>query len=148
MREDIKRFLTLSPAAAAHFVADSEEDLHGYGNYAGMARHTKGNTKMGPGKLYDNLAKNNDAACVEEVQRRAEDGDPRGVIIATGRAARAFDRSARLEGLSEKRKDICGNERKTEESLMAQSSCANLYRGLLYLLLCFSGSVGRKREML
>src|SRR2546422_11478989 len=42
-----------------------------------VARQSEGQYKLGPGTLYDNLRKLMTQHCVEEVQRRAGDDDPR-----------------------------------------------------------------------
>src|SRR5258708_18249041 len=77
MKEDIKRFLPLSPAALHILLALASEDLHGYGIMLEVARQSEGQYKLGPGTLYDNLRKLITQHCVEEVQRRAADDDPR-----------------------------------------------------------------------
>lgn len=77
MKEDISRFLPLSPAALHILLALASEDLHGYGIMLEVARQSEGQYKLGPGTLYDNLRKLMTQNCVEEVQRRAADDDPR-----------------------------------------------------------------------
>jgi len=57
MKEDIKRFLPLSPAALHILLALASEDLHGYGIMLEVARQSEGQYKLGPGTLYDNLRK-------------------------------------------------------------------------------------------
>src|SRR5260370_41588304 len=76
MREDIKRFLPLSPAALHILLALASEDLHGYGIMLEVARQSEGQYTLGPGTLYDNLRKLMTQHCVEEVQRRAAEDDP------------------------------------------------------------------------
>jgi len=50
MREDIKRFLPLSPAALHILLALASEDLHGYGIMLEVARQSEGNTNWGRGR--------------------------------------------------------------------------------------------------
>ncbi len=78
MKEDIKRFLPLSPAALHILLALASEDLHGYGIMLEVARQSEGQYKLGPGTLYDNLRKLMTQHCVEEVQRRA------GILLLSG----------------------------------------------------------------
>jgi DNA-binding PadR family transcriptional regulator len=57
MKEEIKQFLPLSPAALHILLALAGEDLHGYGIMLEVARQSVGQYKLGPGTLYDNLEK-------------------------------------------------------------------------------------------
>jgi len=77
MKENVSRFLPLSPAALHILLALAGEDLHGYGIMLEVARQSEGHYKLGPGTLYDNLRKLMTQRCVEEVQKRAPDDDPR-----------------------------------------------------------------------
>ena len=77
MKENASRFLPLSPAALHILLALAGEDLHGYGIMLEVARQSEGQYKMGPGTLYDNLRKLMTQRCVEEIQRRAAEDDPR-----------------------------------------------------------------------
>src|SRR2546428_3979963 len=76
MKENIRRFPPLSPAALHILLALAGEDLHGYGIMLEVARQSEGQYKLGPGTLYDNLRKLMTQHCVEEVQRRAAGDDP------------------------------------------------------------------------
>lgn len=77
MKEDLRRFLPLSPATLHILLALAAEDLHGYGIMLEVARQSDGQYKLGPGTLYDNLRKLMAHRMVEEVPRRASDDDPR-----------------------------------------------------------------------
>jgi DNA-binding PadR family transcriptional regulator len=77
MKENMNKFLPLSPAALHILLALAGEDLHGYGIMLEVTRQSEGQYKLGPGTLYDNLRKLMGQRCVEEVQRRAGDDDPR-----------------------------------------------------------------------
>jgi len=101
MKEDIKRFLPLSPAALHILLALASEDLHGYGIMLEVARQSERQYKLGPGTLYDNLRKLMTQHCVEEVQRRAADDDPRRRYYRlTGLGRRVLSTEvARLEGI-------------------------------------------------
>jgi DNA-binding PadR family transcriptional regulator len=69
-------YLPLSPAILHILLALAAEDRHGYGIMLEVARQSEGKYKLGPGTLYDNLAKLLDSQIVEE--RAAQSGaDPR-----------------------------------------------------------------------
>jgi DNA-binding PadR family transcriptional regulator len=57
MKRDLKPKNALSPAILHILLALASEDLHGYGITLEIARQSKGQYKMGPGTLYDNLKK-------------------------------------------------------------------------------------------
>jgi DNA-binding PadR family transcriptional regulator len=101
MKEPISRFLPLSPAALHILLALAGEDLHGYGIMLEVARQSEGQYKLGPGTLYDNLRKLMTQRCVEEVQSRAVDDDPRRRYYRlTGLGRRVLTAEvARLEGV-------------------------------------------------
>jgi DNA-binding PadR family transcriptional regulator len=101
MKEKTSRFLPLSPAALHILLALAGEDLHGYGIMLEVARQSEGQYKLGPGTLYDNLRKLMTQRCVEEVQRRAADEDPRRRYYRlTGLGRRVLSAEvARLEGV-------------------------------------------------
>ena len=101
MKENIRRFPPLSPAALHILLALAGEDLHGYGIMLEVARQSEGQYKLGPGTLYDNLRKLMTQHCVEEVQRRAADDDPRRRYYRlTGLGRRVLSAEvARLEGV-------------------------------------------------
>jgi len=101
MKENVSRFLPLSPAALHILLALAGEDLHGYGIMLEVARQCEGHYKLGPGTLYDNLRKLMTQRCVEEVQRRlAEDDARRRYYRLTGLGRRVLAAEvARLEGV-------------------------------------------------
>ena len=101
MKENISRFLPLSPAALHILLALAGEDLHGYGIMLEVARQSEGQYKLGPGTLYDNLRKLMTQGCVEEGQRRSAEDDPRRRyyrLTGLGRRVLAAE-VARLEGV-------------------------------------------------
>ena len=101
MKENISRFLPLSPPALHILLALAGEDLHGYGIMLEVTRQSEGQYKLGPGTLYDNLRKLMTQRCVEEVQKRAADEDPRRRyyrLTGLGRRVLAAE-VARLEGV-------------------------------------------------
>ena len=57
MRPDPNQFLPLAPAALHILLALSAQDLHGYGIMQDVQRQTEGRLRLGPGTLYDNLAR-------------------------------------------------------------------------------------------
>jgi DNA-binding PadR family transcriptional regulator len=101
MKENTNKFLPLSPAALHILLALAGEDLHGYGIMLEVTRQSEGQYKLGPGTLYDNLRKLMTQRCVEEVQKRAADEDPRRRyyrLTGLGRRVLAAE-VARLEGV-------------------------------------------------
>lgn len=101
MKDNINRFLPLSPAMLHILLALAGEDLHGYGIMLEVARQSEGQYKLGPGTLYDNLRKLMTQRCVEEVQKQAADEDPRRRyyrLTGLGRRVLAAE-VARLEGV-------------------------------------------------
>ncbi len=101
MKENISRFLPLSPAALHILLALAGEDLHGYGIMLEVTRQSKGQYKLGPGTLYDNLRKLMTQGCVEEIQKRSAGDDPRRRYYRlTGLGRRVLSAEvARLEGV-------------------------------------------------
>lgn len=77
MKDEISKFLPLSPAILHMLLALAAEDLHGYAIMQEVARQSEGKYKLGPGTLYDNLQKLLHRKFVEELGRRPEDEDPR-----------------------------------------------------------------------
>ena len=67
MKNDLDRFLPLSPAILHILLALAGEDRHGYGIILEIKRQSEGRYKLGPGTLYDNLQKLRDQGMVEEV---------------------------------------------------------------------------------
>ncbi len=101
MKEEIKQFLPLSPAALHILLALAGEDLHGYGIMLEVTRQSAGQYKLGPGTLYDNLEKLLDQGVVEEsIQKSAAEESRRRYYKLTrfGRRLLATEIS-RLEGV-------------------------------------------------
>ena|SRR6059036_256338 len=101
MKENIRRFPPLSPAALHILLALAGEDLHGYGIMLEVARQSEGQYKLGPGTLYDNLRKLMTQGSVEEIQKRTASDDPRRRyyrLTGLGRRMLAAE-VARLEGV-------------------------------------------------
>lgn len=57
MKPDVSEFLPLAPAVLHILLALAGEDLHGYGIMHEVLRQSDGRYKLGPGTLYDNLAR-------------------------------------------------------------------------------------------
>ena len=57
MKIDLNRFLPLAPATLHILLALAGEDLHGYGIMQEVQRQSEGKYRLGPGTLYDNLAR-------------------------------------------------------------------------------------------
>ncbi len=101
MKEEIKKFLPLSPAALHILLALAGEDLHGYGIMLEVARQSAGQYKLGPGTLYDNLEKLLEQGVVEEsIQKSAAEESRRRYYKLTrfGRRLLATE-ITRLEGV-------------------------------------------------
>ena len=101
MKEEIKKFLPLSPAAMHILLALAGEDLHGYGIMLEVARQSAGQYKLGPGTLYDNLEKLLEQGVVEEsIQKSAAEESRRRYYKLTrfGRRLLATE-ITRLEGV-------------------------------------------------
>src|ERR1700689_703353 len=97
MKDDLSKFLPLSPAGLHILLALAGEDMHGYGIMQEVARQSEGAYKLGPGTLYDNLQRLMDQAMVHEVSR----DDPRKRIYrlsSLGRKVLSAEIS-RLEGV-------------------------------------------------
>src|SRR5436190_3811742 len=77
MKTDINAFLPLSPATLHILIALADEDRHGYAIMQEVSRHSEGQFKLGPGTLYDNLAKLLDQRLVEEAGQAKSDEDSR-----------------------------------------------------------------------
>jgi DNA-binding PadR family transcriptional regulator len=77
IKETTNKFLPLSPATLHILLALAGEELHGYGILLGVAQHSQGQYKLGPGTLYDNLRKLMAQGMVDETGRRAAGEDPR-----------------------------------------------------------------------
>jgi DNA-binding PadR family transcriptional regulator len=57
MKPDLDRLLPLAPATLHILLALAGEDLHGYGIMQEVRRQSEGRFRLGPGTLYDNLAR-------------------------------------------------------------------------------------------
>ncbi len=77
MKDDLQRFLPLSPAALHILLSLAGEERHGYGIMQDVARQSDGRYKLGPGTLYDNLQKLMKERIVEEAVNRSTNEDPR-----------------------------------------------------------------------
>ena len=77
MKEEVKSFLPLSPAALHILLSLAGQELHGYAIMQEVRRQSDGKYKLGPGTLYDNLQKLIVRNLVEELGRRPGDDDPR-----------------------------------------------------------------------
>jgi DNA-binding PadR family transcriptional regulator len=71
MKEEVKQFLPLSPAALHILLTLAGEELHGYGIMLEVARQSAGQYKLGPGTLYDNLEKLLEQGIVEESRQKS-----------------------------------------------------------------------------
>ena len=72
MKDDLSKFLPLSPAALHILLALAGEDMHGYGIMQEVARQSEGAYKLGPGTLYDNLQRLMDQGMVDgDFERRS-----------------------------------------------------------------------------
>ena len=69
MKNNLDRFLPLSPAVLHILLALASDDRHGYGVILEVKRQSEGRYKLGPGTLYDNLQKLIGQGMVEEAPR-------------------------------------------------------------------------------
>ena len=100
MKDDLGRFLPLSPAVLHILLCLAGEPRHGYGIMQEVARQSDGRYKLGPGTLYDNLQTLMNRKLVEEGPR-PRDEDPRRRyyrLTALGRRVLAAD-VERLRGV-------------------------------------------------
>src|ERR1700745_357380 len=77
MKENLDKFLPLSPATLHILLSLAGEELHGYAIMQEVQRQSEGKYKLGPGTLYDNLQKMIERGLVEELGQRPGDDDPR-----------------------------------------------------------------------
>jgi DNA-binding PadR family transcriptional regulator len=101
MKEDLSRFLPLSPATLHILLSLAGDDLHGYAIMHEVLRQSKGQYRLGPGTLYDNLQRLIERRFVQELGHRAEDDDPRRRyyrLTSQGRSVLAAELT-RLEGV-------------------------------------------------
>jgi len=116
MKQDMNRFLPLSPASLHILLALAGEDLHGYGIMQEVARQSEGQYRLGPGTLYDNLKKLVNQGLVEESVRPTSARGPgrryyrlktigRSVLLAEVERLQGVIREARshLRGLKARR---------------------------------------------
>src|SRR5947208_651517 len=71
MKTDLNRFLPLAPATLHVLLALAAEDLHGYGIMQEVQRQSEGRYRLGPGTLYDNLARLQRDGLVAETEQDA-----------------------------------------------------------------------------
>src|SRR5438445_6100191 len=76
MKEEVSRFLPLSPATLHSLLSLAGEGRHGYVIMQEVARQSEGRYKLGPGTLYDNLQKLLDWRLVQDLGQRSGDDDP------------------------------------------------------------------------
>jgi DNA-binding PadR family transcriptional regulator len=101
MKENLSKFLPLSPATLHILLALAAEDLHGYGIMQEVSRQSEGQYKLGPGTLYDNLQRLMEQRLVQELGRTAANEDSRRRyyrLSPLGRGVLAAEIS-RLEGV-------------------------------------------------
>ena len=106
MKDDLSKFLPLSPASMHILLALASEDLHGYGIIKEVERHSEGQCKLGPGTLYDNLQRLMDRQLIVEVSPAGND-DPRRRyyrLSSTGKRVLAAE-IGRLEAIFRKAKN-------------------------------------------
>jgi DNA-binding PadR family transcriptional regulator len=77
VKDDLSQFLPLSPATLHILLALAPGDLHGYGIMQSVELESEGRYKLGPGTLYDNLAKLMEHKLVLDTGGRAGDDDRR-----------------------------------------------------------------------
>jgi len=94
MKADLDRFLPLAPATLHVLLALAAENLHGYGIMQEVQRQSDGRYKLGPGTLYDNLARMMRDGLVDEASpARGEEESRRKYyrLTATGRRVLALE---------------------------------------------------------
>jgi DNA-binding PadR family transcriptional regulator len=77
MKEDLDRFVPLSPAALHILLSLAGEERHGYGIMQEVARQSEGRYKLGAGTLYDNIQKLMRERLVEETENTATGAEAR-----------------------------------------------------------------------
>jgi DNA-binding PadR family transcriptional regulator len=77
MKQDLGRFLPLSPAALHILLSLAGEDRHGYGIMQDIVRQSDGRYKLGPGTLYDNLQRLMKERLVEETENSSTGAESR-----------------------------------------------------------------------
>jgi DNA-binding PadR family transcriptional regulator len=94
MPPELDRLLPLNPATLHILLALAAEDLHGYGIMQEVQRQSEGRYRLGPGTLYDNLARLLREGLVSEREQQARRKYYR--LSAAGRRVLAAE-IARLE---------------------------------------------------
>ena len=77
MKQNLDRFLPLSPAVLHILLSLAAEERHGYGIMQDIARQSDNRYKLGPGTLYDNLQKLMRERLVEESENASTGADSR-----------------------------------------------------------------------
>jgi DNA-binding PadR family transcriptional regulator len=77
MKEDLDRFVPLSPAALHILLSLAGEERHGYGIMQEVTRQSEGRYKLGAGTLYDNIQKLMKERLVEETENTATGAEAR-----------------------------------------------------------------------
>jgi DNA-binding PadR family transcriptional regulator len=77
VKDDLERYLPLSPAALQILLSLAGEERHGYGIMQEAAQQSGGRYKLGPGTLYDNLQKLMKERLVEEAQNSGRGNEAR-----------------------------------------------------------------------
>jgi DNA-binding PadR family transcriptional regulator len=96
MKAGLQKFLPLSPAGLHILLALAGEEMHGYGIMQEVARQSGGRYKLGPGTLYDNLARMMRDGLVAELANAEESRRRYYRLTSQGRAVLAGE-VARLE---------------------------------------------------
>ena len=100
MKPEVSEFLPLAPATLHILLALAGEDLHGYGIMQEVLRQSEDRYKIGPGTLYDNLARLLQGGLVQEVESPTSESTRRRYYRLTklGQAVLSGEIS-RLEGV-------------------------------------------------
>jgi DNA-binding PadR family transcriptional regulator len=100
MKPDVDMFLPLPPAVLHIILALAGEDLHGYGIMQEVLRQSDGRYKLGPGTLYDNIARLMQNGFIREVEDREQESARRRYyrLTALGQAVLRGE-ITRLEGV-------------------------------------------------
>jgi DNA-binding PadR family transcriptional regulator len=77
VKQDLGRFLPLSPAALHILLSLAGEERHGYGIMQDVARQSSGRYRLGSGTLYDNLQKLMKERLVEESENLSTGAESR-----------------------------------------------------------------------
>jgi DNA-binding PadR family transcriptional regulator len=77
MNQDLGQFLPLSPATLHILLCLAGDARHGYAIMQEVARQSNGQFKLGPGTLYDNLARLMNQGMVEEGRPPSSDDNAR-----------------------------------------------------------------------